>query len=203
MAALIVVGDRTSHGGVVIQGSPMTDTHGKSIARVGDRVTCPQKGHGGTTVIISGDPTLLIDGSAAARHGDKTACGATLLSSQVVTTDDAGGGASNALPTNQAAAVALAATAASQAMSKPSASTALGYDQHFLVKDEKTGKPLPNVPYKLTLETGREIKGTTDQNGLTEKIGADSELTAKLEVPYYGNSTSSANTHHKHDACGC
>jgi uncharacterized Zn-binding protein involved in type VI secretion len=203
MSALIVVGDRTSHGGVVIRGSPMTDTHGKSIARVGDRVTCPQKGHGGTTVIVSGDPTLLIDGSAAARHGDKTACGATLLSSQVVTTDDAGGGANNASPTKLVAAVATAATAAAQAISKPSTSTALRYDQHFLVKDEKTGKPLPNIPYKLTLETGREIKGITDQNGCTEKIGADSELTAKLEVPYYGNSTSSANTNDEHDACGC
>lgn len=83
----IVVGDKTDHGGTVVQGSAMTDAAGKQIARVGDKVTCPQKGHGGTTVIVSGDPTCIIDGQAAARHGDKTACGATLLSSQAVTTD--------------------------------------------------------------------------------------------------------------------
>jgi len=83
----IIVGDRTDHGGVVIQGAATTDTDGKQIARVGDQVTCPKKGHGGTTVIASGDPTCLIDGQPAARHGDKTACGATLLSSQAVTTD--------------------------------------------------------------------------------------------------------------------
>lgn len=83
----IVIGDKTDHGGVVIQGSPATDAAGKVIARVGDKVTCPIQGHGGITVIASGDPTCVIDGAAAARHGDKTACGATLLAAQVPTTD--------------------------------------------------------------------------------------------------------------------
>jgi uncharacterized Zn-binding protein involved in type VI secretion len=83
----IVIGDKTSHGGTVIQGAPTTDTGGKAIARVGDQVTCPQQGHGGTTVIVSGDPTCIIEGQPAARHGDKTACGATLISSQASTTD--------------------------------------------------------------------------------------------------------------------
>jgi uncharacterized Zn-binding protein involved in type VI secretion len=83
----IVVGDKTDHGGVVIQGATTTDAAGKPIARVGDKVTCPKKGHGGTTVIATGDPTCTIDGKAAARHGDKTACGATLLASQTPTTD--------------------------------------------------------------------------------------------------------------------
>ena len=62
------------------------DIPGKRIARVGDKVTCPKKGHGGTTVIVSGDPTMVIDGKPAARHGDKCACGATLLSAQAVST---------------------------------------------------------------------------------------------------------------------
>ncbi|MBA3596209.1 MAG: PAAR domain-containing protein [Methylibium sp.] len=83
----IVVGDKTDHGGEVIQGSASTDAAGKPMARVGDQVTCPKKGHGGTTVIASGDPSCMIDGRPAARHGDKTACGATLLSSQIATTD--------------------------------------------------------------------------------------------------------------------
>jgi len=84
---LIVVGDKTDHGGTVIQGSSASDAAGKAIARVGDQVTCPKKGHGGTTVIASGDPSFMLDGQPAARHGDKTACGATLLSSQVLSAD--------------------------------------------------------------------------------------------------------------------
>jgi uncharacterized Zn-binding protein involved in type VI secretion len=83
----IVLGDSTSHGGKVIEASGVTDTHGKRIARVGDKVTCPKKGHGKTTVIATGDPTMVIDGQPAARHGDKTACGATLIASQAVSTD--------------------------------------------------------------------------------------------------------------------
>lgn len=83
----IVVGDKTDHGGEVLTGSPVTDAAGKPIARVGDKVKCPKKGHGGETVIASGDPTCIIDGQPAARHGDKTSCGAILLSSQVATTD--------------------------------------------------------------------------------------------------------------------
>ena len=102
----IVIGDQTDHGGVVVGASGTTDTHGKRIARVGDQVTCPKKGHG-TTVIVSGDPTMIIDGMPAARHGDKCACGATLISSQFVsTTSD--GGASNP----QAASAAQAASSA-------------------------------------------------------------------------------------------
>lgn len=82
----IVLGDATDHGGTVIEASGVSDTHGRRLARVGDRVTCPKRGHG-TTVIVSGDPTMIVDGRPAARHGDKTACGATLIASQSVSTD--------------------------------------------------------------------------------------------------------------------
>jgi uncharacterized Zn-binding protein involved in type VI secretion len=67
----IVLGDQTDHGGVVIEVSQMSDTHGKGIARVGDKVTCPRPGHG-TTVIVTGDPTMIIDGQPAASDKDVT-----------------------------------------------------------------------------------------------------------------------------------
>jgi hypothetical protein len=44
----ILLGDKTDHGGTVIEGAPSTDTAGKRIARLGDEVTCPQRGHGGS-----------------------------------------------------------------------------------------------------------------------------------------------------------
>lgn len=83
---IILVGDKTDHGGVVIEGAPTTEVDGKPVARVGDQVTCPERGHGHTTVIVSGDETCLIEGRPVARHGDKTACGATLIASQTLTT---------------------------------------------------------------------------------------------------------------------
>lgn len=82
---IIVVGDATDHGGKVIQGAPTATINGIPIARVGDPVTCPRRGHG-TTVIATGDANMLVDGKPVARHGDKTACGATLIASQTLTT---------------------------------------------------------------------------------------------------------------------
>jgi len=83
---LIVVGDQTDHGGVVVTGSGITLIDGKPVACVGDVVTCPRKGHG-TNAIVTGSSSMTIDGRMAARHGDKTACGATLLSSQTETSN--------------------------------------------------------------------------------------------------------------------
>ena len=83
----VLVGDKTSHGGCVLQGATATDSGGRPIARVGDAVSCPRKGHGKLGVIVSGDPSLLIDGRPAARDGDRTSCGAVLIASQRSTTD--------------------------------------------------------------------------------------------------------------------
>jgi uncharacterized Zn-binding protein involved in type VI secretion len=80
----IVLGDRASNKGTVIEASTVTATHGKGIARVGDRVSCHRK-----CVIASGDNAMIIDGKAAARHGDKTSCGATLIASQLFSTGEA------------------------------------------------------------------------------------------------------------------
>ena len=80
---LIVIGDKTDHGGVVLTGSSFTLVDGKPVACVGDTVSCPLHGRGGVTVIATGSSNMSIDGRMVARHGDKTACGAILLSSQV------------------------------------------------------------------------------------------------------------------------
>lgn len=84
-APLIVIGDKTSHGGTVIEASGFTSTGETAIARVCDKVSCPKKGHG-VCPIVTGDPTLIIDGKPAARAGDTTACGAVLIAGQASTT---------------------------------------------------------------------------------------------------------------------
>jgi uncharacterized Zn-binding protein involved in type VI secretion len=83
---VIRLGDKTSHGGVVLTASPLSDSGGIPIARVGDMVACPLPGHT-PSMIISGDPTMIVDGKPVARNGDKTSCGASLIASQQATTD--------------------------------------------------------------------------------------------------------------------
>ena len=81
---LIRLGDKTTHGGSVIEASTVSDIDGIGIARMGDKTVCPIHG---SAPIVSGDRTLIVDGKPAARHGDKTACGAMLIAGQQTTVD--------------------------------------------------------------------------------------------------------------------
>jgi len=157
-----VLGDKTSHGGVVIGSSQTSDTHGKRLARVGDKVTCPKKGHG-TTIIVTGDPTMIVDGAPVARHGDRCACGAVLISSQMLSGVKEGAQhspASKSPPTGQtsAAAAHLAAAAISTR-----------YDQSFALTCDLTGMPLAKQPYRLRYGA-LVIEGITDEHGQTRAI---------------------------------
>ena len=82
---VIRLGDKTSHGGAVVEGSPHSDSGGIPIARLGDKISCPIHGSG---TIASGDMTMIVDGKPAARHGDKTSCGALLIAGQQATVDN-------------------------------------------------------------------------------------------------------------------
>jgi uncharacterized Zn-binding protein involved in type VI secretion len=82
---IIRLGDKTSHGGVVVEGSPHSDSGGIPIARMGDKTVCPMHG---PVPIITGDMTMIVDGKPVARNGDKTACGAILIAGQMATVDN-------------------------------------------------------------------------------------------------------------------
>lgn len=204
---IIRLGDPTSHGGKVLEGSTTNICHGKPIAYVGHKTSCPKCK--GTFPIIEGAMTTTFYGKGVALAGMKTACGATLIATQFTDFVEYGQGATaksssadsvvsqpstllvaatrNAMP--RAAAAALAATAAAK------------FDLFFLVKNENSGVPSVGTPYKITLEDGREFTGVTDKAGYTEKVFSDFAQKATLEVPYYDH----CDTHSEHgsDACGC
>lgn len=79
----IVVGDPTTHGGVVISGAANAKIAGKPIARLGDLVDCPQlwpdRSPHGVNPIVEGDPSCLVEGQPAALEGHTTACGCALI----------------------------------------------------------------------------------------------------------------------------
>ncbi|KPC54144.1 PAAR domain-containing protein [Amantichitinum ursilacus] len=78
MPSLIYVGDKTSHGGVVLSGSARVTQAGRGAARKTDRVSCPKCGD---NMIVDGDDLIRDGDLPLAFHGDKTACGATLIAS--------------------------------------------------------------------------------------------------------------------------
>lgn len=89
MRYIVVVGDKSDHGGTVITGDPVGSVEGKPMARVFDLHACPQSYPGGaphgttpifpvqcegTRAILKGRPTALQD--------DRTGCGATIIVKQ-------------------------------------------------------------------------------------------------------------------------
>lgn len=163
----IVLGDQTDHGGVVIEASMMTDTHGAGIARVGDRVTCPKHGHG-TTVIVTGDPTMIIDGKPAARHGDMCACGATLIARQFVST--VRDGSSNSTSVTHAPASATGAAVSIHAdSSSPKQQNEESTEQFFCLLDD-AGNAVEGYRYDLYASGNVIVRSGDFSKGSTESV---------------------------------
>lgn len=200
---IIRLGDPTSHGGKVLEGSPTDICHGKPIAYVGHKVSCPKCK--GTFAITEGALTTTFYGKGVALAGMKTACGATLIATQFTDTVEYGHGAASAATSRADAAAnsaaSLAVGSAAKKAAVPLAESAAKFDLFFLVKNEKTGAVLADTPYKITLEDGTEVQGVTDHAGHTQKVCADSPQKATIKVPYYDHcDTDSAS---RSDACGC
>jgi uncharacterized Zn-binding protein involved in type VI secretion len=82
---IIVVGDSTDHGGVVISGDTTKTISGKAIARLGDKVDCPKKYPNkkphGVNAIVEGEASYLVNGIPVALEGHHTECGCALIGS--------------------------------------------------------------------------------------------------------------------------
>jgi uncharacterized Zn-binding protein involved in type VI secretion len=89
--AVIRLGDRTSHGGVVVTGDQTINVFGKPAARKGDMVSCPKCN--GTFPIVEGSLSCGSDRELAL-DGMRTSCGAILLASQQFWLEEYGTGAS-------------------------------------------------------------------------------------------------------------
>ncbi|MDF7628800.1 PAAR domain-containing protein [Erwiniaceae bacterium L1_55_4] len=77
---VILLGDKTSHGGQVISASSTMIVNGKKVALIGDEVSCPQSGHG-VNKIVEGASDWISDGKAVALDGCHCECGCQLISS--------------------------------------------------------------------------------------------------------------------------
>lgn len=160
--AIIRLGDRTTHGGTVISADPTYDVYGKKVARVGDKVSCPQCR--GTYPIVSGAADVM-SGQIVARHDDQTSCGAKLIATQFTAMIDDGSGDAGADTVAPVAAV-VALAAAAIADEQPDEVFAM----RFQAIDPETGAPAPKCVYILTREDGAKHGGVADAEGFTEVI---------------------------------
>ncbi|MDP9900173.1 PAAR domain-containing protein [Variovorax ginsengisoli] len=136
----VVLGDRTSHGGVVISGSATSSWHGIPVARKKDRVYCPKcaphffeiaEGLGNCTDTDAALPL--------ATEGHLTTCGAALI----------------------------AESAPSRLLLEVlHFSNGRGFDDRYILRDE-SGQPMPYTYYAAKKLDNSIEYGTTDEAGHT------------------------------------
>jgi uncharacterized Zn-binding protein involved in type VI secretion len=169
---LIVLGDKTNHGGTVISAAPTTYTHEKRVARLGDMVSCPKCK--GVFPIAQGDRSFNVEGAPAAYHGCKTACGATVLSSQGVTTTDPSGGPrfGGATTSGRKDFGAIGSGLLAGYQEEPLDDN-LRFRGRFQVLDAVSGEPITSKSIRLRSTGGQYLTGTTDAEGYTEWVERD------------------------------
>lgn len=158
---MIIQGDTTTHGGVVLEGDPAYVFNDIPTTGAGHKVYCPKCK--GVFEIIEGPHSSFLPGRRPrAMEGHVTACGATLLAKPA-------GPAAMALALNP---------------NKPASLTNTEndpFDQHFHLQDEATGQPLADCFYSITAN-GQTIHGRTDANGMTAKITSKEKFTAEINI---------------------
>ena len=107
---IIRVGDPTSHGGTVLEGSLTDICHGKPIASIGHKVMCPKCG--GVFPIVEGVVTTTFYGKGVAIAGMKTSCGASLIPTQFTDTVEYASGSASALTSAASTSIVMAAASA-------------------------------------------------------------------------------------------
>ena len=135
-----VLGDMTSHGGVVIAGSPTNSWHGLPIARKGDGVFCPRcKPHFFRITEGLSDCTDTDALIPMATEGHLTGCGAVLI-------------AESAPP--------------DRLLNVLSFLNGTGYDDRYVLRDIH-GKAMPHTHYGTKDSHGNVYFQVTDQDGHT------------------------------------
>lgn len=172
---VIVLGDKTSHGGTVITCAPTSDTHGKGWARIGDMVACPRCK--GVFPISEGDPSLIVDGQPVSYNGCKVACGASLIASQPFTTTrpSAGAvpGAAGALLAQGFGSIGEGGVANYQ--DEPLDAPAQHYRGRFRLLNAETGEPIAGRAVRVRSTGGLYLTGHTDAEGYTEWVEHDTD----------------------------
>lgn len=169
----IVIGDRTSHGGIVLSGDLTFTIDGQAVARVGDKVFCPRC-NVMTTIATSRFPSIFDLGQTMAYDQDSTSCGALLYSrhNNHAGWDDGG----------EESEAASSSTFASQAVTAGEVQNApLRFQEHFIFHNE-AGELMGKVPYVITTGEGRVYEGETDSAGRTDVVWTESPDAVEVKI---------------------
>jgi uncharacterized Zn-binding protein involved in type VI secretion len=164
---IIRLGDPTSHGGRVIEGSPSDICHGKPIAFMGHQVSCPRCK--GMFPIIEGVGTTTFYGRGVAIAGMKTACGAVLIATQLTDTVEWGSQSSASNPADGGK-PSGATPAGVDSKASPSESADSIVEEHFYALVREDGAPAEGYLYDLRSGETLQAKAAGYAEGATIRI---------------------------------
>lgn len=173
---IIRMGDPTSHGGKVIEGSPVDICFGRPIAYIGHKAYCPLCK--GTFPIIEGAPTTTFYGKGVALAGMKTACGAMLIATQMTDIVEMGSGSTpgNAGSENRRGQMGAPDQAPEQ-LPPPASSTKdadeSDLEQYFEAVDSN-GAPVDFI-YRINSGSAKLTESALPNNGTTQAFPVDLE----------------------------
>jgi uncharacterized Zn-binding protein involved in type VI secretion len=168
---IIRMGDKTSHGGTVLEGSPTDICMGKPIAFIGHQTHCPKCK--GTYPIIEGVLTTTFYGKGVAVAGMKTACGAVLLADQFTDIVEWSSGSGSAAKASAGAAEATAGTHAAPSGNGVQTSSENDDEieiEYFYSLVDADGKPIDAYRYDLRMADVLHTKAGAYTNGETVTI---------------------------------
>lgn len=170
MRRIIRLGDSTSHGGKVVSATSHMTVGGLPVARLGDKCTCPKRGHN-NCVIVEGDTNWTIDGIPVALEGHKLSCGGVLISSMPnAGRDEAGGGAA----ANQGASPTAGVFAGQPGATNNNRSNI--YDEQLKIIGPDTSAH-EGLPYRIETADGKVLTGTLAASGLLPRVDTEMEDT--------------------------
>lgn len=169
---IIRLGDSTTHGGKVLEGSPVDICMGKPIAYVGHKVQFPKCK--GIFPIVEGAITTTFYGKGVALAGMHTACGALLIASQFTDIVEYGAGNSSA---GNAAKTSFASSSPVVPPTRNDTSLledpdGAKFNDRFVLLDAETGAPISCIEYAIRRASGDIEFGTTDAEGHTHLLSA-------------------------------
>lgn len=163
---LVAGGDRTTTGGYVLEGRGTTyNEKGKPYARKEDLATC---GNCKGAFRIYGTASEWIDGGLPlVKDRDRVLCPC---------------GNNFVLAAGTSTSFYSKGSSVGRTTITPRPTSRVMYDQHFMLTNERTGKPLVDVPYRITTEDGGALEGRTDSQGRTFKVSGDQVVTATIHI---------------------
>lgn len=161
----ITLGASTSAGGKVISASSHGRINGVTIALEGDVIICPACKSQGKIKCIGPRIPETWNGKQVALENDLCICGCPtppkLIPNQSLKYQVIGDSESSSPTVSRADNV--------------TAEKSATFDDKYILIDESTGKPLPNIEYALRRSTGKIEFGTTDTSGHTHLLSASTE----------------------------